>query len=92
MNDITMKVNADALIMSALSEDITSEDITTASVMKTYQKGEVELICKQDGVIAGLEVFKRVFELLDSKTEVEFFCKDGDPVKNGEKLAENRKR
>ena len=87
MNDITMKVNADALIMSALSEDITSEDITTASVMKTYQKGEVELICKQDGVIAGLEVFKRVFELLDSETEVEFFCKDGDTVKNGEKLA-----
>ena len=87
MNDITMKVNADALIMSALSEDITSEDITTTSVMKTYQKGEVELICKQDGVIAGLEVFKRVFELLDSETEVEFFCKDGDTVKNGEKLA-----
>ena len=87
MNDITMKVNADALIMSALSEDITSEDITTASVMKTYQKGEVELICKQDGVIAGLEVFKRVFELLDSNIEVDFFCKDGDTVKNGEKLA-----
>ena len=87
MNDITMKVNADALILSALSEDITSEDITTASVMPNYQKGEVELICKQDGVIAGLEVFKRVFELLDNTTEVEFFCKDGDMVHNGEKLA-----
>ncbi len=86
MNNISMKVNADALILSALSEDITNEDITTASVMREYQKGEVELICKQDGVVAGLDVFKRVFELLDDKTEFEFFCKDGDNVKNGEKL------
>ncbi|MBQ8057589.1 MAG: carboxylating nicotinate-nucleotide diphosphorylase [Ruminococcus sp.] len=87
MNDITMKVNADALILSALSEDITSEDITTASVMPEAKLGEVELICKQDGIIAGLGVFKRVFELLDDKTEFEFFCKDGDKVTNGEKLA-----
>ena len=87
MNDITMKVNVDKLILSALSEDITSEDITTASVMPSYQLGEVELICKQDGVIAGLNVFKRVFELLDDKTEFEFFCKDGDNVSCGEKLA-----
>ncbi len=86
MNNITMKVNADALILSALSEDITSEDITTNSVMPKYCKGEVELICKEDGVIAGLDVFKRVFELLDDKTEFEFFCKDGDYVKNGDKL------
>ena len=86
MNNITMKVNADALILSALSEDITSEDITTNSVMPQYCKGEVELICKEDGVIAGLDVFKRVFELLDDKTEFEFFCKDGDFVKNGDKL------
>lgn len=86
MNEITMKTNADALILSALKEDITSEDITTNSVMREYQLGEVELICKQDGIIAGLWVFKRVFELLDSKTEVTFFCKDGDRVENGEKI------
>lgn len=79
-------MNADELILSALREDITSEDITTNSVMRQYQAGEVDLICKQDGVIAGLEVFKRVFELLDEKTEVSFFCKDGDSVKNGDKL------
>ena len=65
MNNITMKMNADELILQALREDITSEDITTNSVMPHYQAGEVELICKQDGVIAGLEVFKKVFELLD---------------------------
>ncbi len=87
MNNITMKLNADDLILSALKEDITSEDISTNSVMPHYQLGEVELICKEDGVIAGLEVFKRVFELLDQKTEVTFFCKDGDCVKNGEKIA-----
>ena len=86
MNNITMKLNADEMILNALKEDITSEDITTNSVMKTYQKGEVELLCKQDGVIAGLEVFKRVFELLDTNTEVQFFCKDGDEVRCGQKV------
>ena len=84
--NITMALNADELILSALREDITSEDITTNSVMREYQLGEVELICKQDGVIAGLDVFKRTFELLDSKTEVTFTKKDGDTVKNGDKI------
>ena len=86
MNDITMRLNADNLILNALKEDITSEDISTNSVMPHYQLGEVELICKEDGVIAGLEVFKRVFELLDEKTEITFSCQDGDTVKNGQKL------
>lgn len=86
MNNITMLMNADEMILNALKEDITSEDITTNSVMREYKMGEVELICKQDGVIAGLDVFKRVFELLDNETEIKFFCKDGDSVKNGEKL------
>lgn len=86
MNNITMKLNADDLILAALKEDITSEDISTNSVMPRYQLGEVELICKEDGVIAGLDIFKRVFELLDNKTEVTFTCVDGDIVKNGQKL------
>ena len=86
MNSITMKLNADNLILSALQEDITSEDITTNSVMPQHQLGEVELICKEDGIVAGLDVFKRVFELLDEKTEFDFSCKDGDAVKNGQKL------
>lgn len=86
MNNITMKLNADEYILSALKEDITSEDITTNSVMREYQLGEVELICKQDGIVAGLWVFKRVFELLDEKTEVLFFCKDGDKVRNGQRI------
>lgn len=86
MNNITMRLNADDLILAALKEDITSEDITTNSVMPHYQLGEVELICKEDGVIAGLDVFKRVFELLDDKTEVTFTCSDGDTVRKGQKL------
>ena len=86
MNNISMKLNADNLILNALKEDITSEDITTNSVMRGYQLGEVELICKEDGVIAGLDVFKRVFELLDEKTEVTFTCADGEIVKKGQKL------
>ena len=86
MNNITMKMNADELILQALREDITSEDITTNSVMRHYQAGEVDLICKQEGIIAGLEVFKRVFELLDEKTEAVFYVKDGDAVNKGEKI------
>ena len=86
-NQITMKVNADHLILQALAEDITSEDITTNAVMRNACKGEVELICKQDGVIAGLDVFARVFELLDETVEIERFCEDGDEVKNQQLLA-----
>ena len=60
MNEITMTLQADHLILEALKEDISSEDVTTNLVMKDYVKGEVELICKQDGIIAGLEVYRRV--------------------------------
>ena len=73
MNDISMKVCADELILQALREDITSEDITTNSVMPEYCLGEVELICKQDGVIAGLDVFARTFTLLDPKNRDHFY-------------------
>ena len=84
MNNITMTLQVDHLIMEALREDISSEDVTTNAVMHEAVTGEVDLICKQDGVIAGLQVFQRVFELLDKDTKVEFFCKDGDEVKNGQ--------
>lgn len=87
MNNITMLMNADEKILSALKEDITSEDITTNSVMPEYRLGEVELICKQDGIIAGLPVFSRVFELLDPKTAIDFFANDGDSVSKGQLLA-----
>jgi nicotinate-nucleotide pyrophosphorylase (carboxylating) len=87
MNSISMKLNADKLIMQALEEDITSEDVTTNAVMRHPQQGEVQLLCKQDGVIAGLDVFKRVFELLDETTQVVFYVKDGDAVKKGDLLA-----
>lgn len=83
MNKITMTLQADQLILEALREDISSEDVTTNSVMKEAVKGEVDLICKQDGIIAGLDVFRRVFQLLDEKTEAEFYCADGDEVKKG---------
>lgn len=87
MNEITMKMQADELIMMALREDITSEDVSTNAVMPEAQQGTVDLIAKEDGVIAGLQVYARVFTLLDDKTEIEFFCKDGDQVKNGQLLA-----
>lgn len=87
MNQITAKLNIDNLILQALREDISSEDVTTNAVMRTATPGEVELICKQDGIIAGMEVFTRVFELLDEDTVVESYVKDGEEVKNGQLLA-----
>lgn len=88
MNSITTKLNVDNLILMALQEDISSEDVTTNAVMREAKKGKVDLICKQDGVIAGLSVFQRVFELLDETTEVKMYFKDGDEVKKGDLLAE----
>ena len=87
MNHITMTLQMDKYILSALEEDISSEDVTTNAVMREALQGEVDLICKQDGVIAGLPVFERTFKLLDSSTQVEFFCKDGDTVSKGQLLA-----
>lgn len=84
MNKITMTLQADHLILEALKEDISSEDVSTNAVMKEAVPGEVDLICKQDGIIAGLDVFRRVFELLDPETEAKFYCKDGDQVTAGE--------
>lgn len=81
-----MNLNVDEIILQALREDITSEDITTNSVMPEYQLGEVQLICKQDGVLAGIEIFKRVFQLLDGDTTFDMQAKDGDEVKNGQLL------
>ena len=87
MNEITMKLNVDKLIMMALQEDITSEDVSANAVMPQPQQGMVDLICKQDGIICGLPIFERVFKLLDPQTHVEFFVKDGDAVKKGQKMA-----
>ena len=88
MNDkITLTLNQDPLIMQALREDISSEDVTTNSILRSACPGTADLICKQDGVIAGLSVFARTFYLLDPDTEITFFCEDGDTVTKGQKLA-----
>lgn len=87
MNDITMLLNADEYIKMALREDITSEDITTNSIMPTYKCGTVDLICKQDGIISGLSVFKRVFELLDKHVKITMYFEDGQSVHKGDLIA-----
>lgn len=83
-DQVTLKLNVDPLILSALREDITSEDVSANSIMKKPQMGEVDLICKQNGVICGLQVFERVFTLLDENTKAEFYVEDGDDVKAGQ--------
>ena len=87
MNSITMKLQADELIRLALQEDITSEDVSTNAVMPHAVKGTVDLIAKEDGVVAGLDVYARVFQILDELTEINFHCKDGDEVKKGDLMA-----
>lgn len=86
-NEITLKLNADDLIIQALKEDISSEDVTTNSVIREMKMGQVQLLCKQDGVIAGMDVFSRVFTILDPSANIESHVKDGDRVKNGDLLA-----
>lgn len=86
MNEIMRLLNVDPLLLQALREDMPGEDVSTNAVMPCACPGTVDLIAKQDGIVAGLDVFARVFTLLDPATEVKFFCKDGDAVKNGEKL------
>ncbi len=83
----TLKLKVDPLILSALEEDITSEDVTTNSVMPCYQAGEVDLICKEAGILCGIQVFERVFTLLDPETKVTFYAKDGDEIQKGQLLA-----
>ena len=87
IDEITMKIRADELIRMALAEDVTSEDVSTNCVLRERTGGEADLICKQNGVVAGLPVFARVFALLDEGTRVEFFAKDGDSVQKGQRLA-----
>ena len=87
MNPVTMQLVAEKYIKMALEEDINYEDVSTNAVMPEYKKGEVQLICKEDGIIAGLGIFERVFTLLDPQTEVACKVKDGDFVKQGELLA-----
>ena len=87
ISDVTMKLNMDRYLLLALEEDITSEDVSANAVMDQPCLGEVELICIQSGVLAGLQVFSRVFELLDERFTMESFCADGDRVEPGQRLA-----
>ena len=87
MNPITTRLNVDNLLLQALREDIPDEDVTTNSVLPVYKKGEAELICKEDGMVAGLDIFSRVFELLDENIQIHTMASDGDRVKKGQLIA-----
>ena len=86
-NTITLKIQADKLIRMALEEDVSSEDVTTCAVIESDRQARADLLCKQDGIIAGLSVFERVFQILDPEAKVEFRCEDGDAVSKGQLLA-----
>ena len=84
-NTITLKIQADKLIRMALEEDVSSEDVTTCAVIEPDRQARADLLCKQDGIIAGLSVFERVFQILDPEAKVEFRCEDGDTVSKGQR-------
>lgn len=86
INGVTMRVNVDQYIWNTLREDITSEDVSTNAVMPEDRQGKADLICKQDGIVCGLDIFKRTFELLDDTSRFEANFKDGDEVKKGDLL------
>ena len=86
MNHISMLLQAEPYIRQALQEDISSEDVSTNAVMPQARRGQVDLICKQDGILAGLDVFFRVFQILDPSTEATFCCKDGDAIRKGQRI------
>ena len=88
LENVSLKLNADELIKMALKEDISNEDVSTNAVLKGYKKGKADLICKQDGVICGLNVFERVFKILDENTEIKFFVKEGEKVAKSQHIAE----
>ena len=88
LENVSLKLNADELIKMALKEDISNEDVSTNAVLKGYKKGKVDLICKQDGVICGLNVFERVFKILDESVEIKFFVNEGDKVAKSQHIAE----
>lgn len=86
INGVTMRINVDEYILNTLKEDITSEDVSTNAVMPENRQGKADLICKQDGIICGLDIFRRTFELLDETSRFEANFKDGDEVKKGDLL------
>lgn len=86
INGVTMKINIDDYIINTLKEDITSEDVSTNAVMPENKNGKADLICKQDGIICGLDIFERTFKLLDENSNFETSVKDGDFVKKGQLL------
>jgi len=88
LDNVSMELNADELIKMALKEDISNEDVSTNAVLKGYKRGKADLICKQDGVICGLNVFERTFKILDENTDIKFFVKEGEKVKRSQHIAE----
>lgn len=87
MNNLA-RFKIDPIILNALNEDITYEDLSTRAIyMGEADPAKVELLGRADGVIAGLEVFERVFQLLDKDVRVEFHVEDGDRIKDNQLLA-----
>lgn len=79
--------NIDPLLKQALQEDISSEDVTTNAIVEKGKAAAVDLICKEDGVLAGIDVFARIFKLMDAQAKLQIYFSDGDEIFSGQKIA-----
>lgn len=87
MDLASLTLIADKHIRQALEEDLNHGDVSAAAVVPDRAQATVDLIAKQEGVIAGLDVFERAFHILDPNIEVERFIRDGEPIEPGQLLA-----
>lgn len=87
MNEITIKLQVDELIYQALKEDIPFDDVSTNAVVGVGDHGQVDLICKDVGILCGIDVFSRTFQLLDPRVKIELNYADGDDLRPGALLA-----
>ncbi len=78
--------NLDAIIRNALREDLGKGDVTTRSLISARQKATATIIAKQDAVVCGLEVAKKVFWHLDKNLNVKFFVNDGQKIKRNTRV------
>jgi nicotinate-nucleotide pyrophosphorylase (carboxylating) len=84
------RLQIDELLRRALDEDLGAGDLTTDAVVPAEARAEAHLLAKEDGVVAGVPIFLRVFELLDVACQVDALCDDGTRVQSGQLVARVR--
>src|SRR5690625_1643934 len=75
------------ILQSYLLEDIQHRDITSETIFPITERGEVAILAKESGIIAGLDTIAAAYKILDESIETTLFKKDGDIITQGDKIA-----